>query len=243
MKNLLLLSLVTIFSLVSLAQEVKIAPIVGLNGSYPGLSKATQNDYSNALYQAAGIRGTTVFMPVIRAQTGALLEYSPNDWLSFQTGLLMNLRGAKMVTKFSSVWGTSVTGKLSAKTNITYLEIPLLVGVGLGKSGVKVRIGPSIGVAVSAKSFVLITGGGESDTNSEKLNIGNDPLVDTVKPFDVSANLNIAKQWSVGEQILELSINLQPSLSNWVPIPANSSDYYGRHITVGIRAAYFFAVK
>lgn len=241
MKKLFFFTYLLIFSLTGFAQEIKIAPVIGMNGSYAGLSKAAQNDYSNSLYQITGIKGTTVFMPVIRTQTGILLEYFPNNRLGFQTGLLVNLRGAKMVTKFSNVGNTSVAGKLSAKVSITYLEVPLLVGLGLGESGVKVRIGPSIGITVKAQVYNLITGGGETNTYSEKLTIGNDPSVDAVRPFDLSANLTIAKQWAVGQQALEISINLQPSLSNW--IPTNHADYYGRHITAGLRAAYVFAVR
>ena len=241
MKSLLFSLLGLVFGFAVMAQELKIAPVFGPSVSFAGYSKAyrdvLKNDFPELIKDAGG-QGKVHILPAVRIQIGGLLDYSLSEVLSVQTGLLFNLRGHSIRMKVS---GNGGTGKAVGKVRVSYLELPLWGKYKMGESGFNVSVGPTFGVALGGKLRSKYSIDGESESETESLSIGNDEGLDDVKPLDVSLNLGLAKQISVGEHPLEVSLNIQPSLTKWTV--SSNSEYNGRHITVGIRAAYFFGIK
>lgn len=244
MKKLFFLSLLLACGITSLAQEIKIAPVIGPNISFGGFSKATRDIIKNDLPDALeneGIKGKINIWPAIRMQIGGLLDYSLNDAFSLQSGLLLNLRGYGLRMKLKDTGTNGSSAKYSGKMRVSYLELPIWSSYRMEESGLKLIIGPTFGFALGGKTYGRAIVDGDSESFTEKLSIGNEEGLDNVKPFDISLNLGIVKQLTVADQPLEISLNIQPSLTKWNV--SSNSEYYGRFITVGIRAAYFFALK
>lgn len=241
MKSILFTLTGLLICLTTLAQEIKIAPVFGPNISFAGYSKATRTVLKNDLpdwFEQVGAKGKVTILPAIRIQIGGLVDYALSEALSLQTGLLFDLRGYSIKIKAS---GNSSTIKATGKTRMSYLELPLWGKYRLGETGFSVSIGPTFGLALSGKTHEKATVDGESESETQKLFIGTKEGLDNLKPMDVSLNLGIIKQISVADQPLEVSFNMQPSLTKWTV--TGSSEHYGRYITASVRVAYFFKVK
>ena len=215
------------------AQEIKVAPIVGFNVTTNVFSRLYKEEirsgYSNAKFQ-----------PLLRFSLGGIADYAFTESLSFRSGLLLNLKGSK-------VKGSDETGNETVKIKISYLEIPLWAAYRLGETGILLTGGPNIGFAVSGKtqSKGKMTYYGETETfdDSDDLEIGGDAYEDDIKPLDISLNLGVAKEISLADKLLEVSVNIQPSLMSWSTTSKIESKYSARNLVVGFRAAYFFSFK
>lgn len=239
MKNLFLFTLLIVLSRPILAQEIKIAPMVGINISNSIFSSSFKDlievDYDN---------GSTKFNPVLKFSIGGIADYAYTDKLSFRSGLLLNLKGAQIKVTESSAAGR---GSIKEIYTFSYLEIPLWVAYRLGESGFILTGGPNIGFAVKARSKTkgsyTSNGSTESYDNSYDLEIGGDANEHQVKPLDISLNFGLAKEIMLADKPLEISVNIQPSLSKWTTASKIESDIWGRHFVVGFRAAYFFSLR
>lgn len=245
MKTILSSLLICILGLSSsYAQEIRIAPVVGVNATLGIRSsdiKKSEDDLLDDLRDndPDGDYKFT-YLPNIGFQVGGLVDYSFNNSLTLQSGLLLHMRG--MTQKFSMKGGND-NGKATVKTRISYLEVPLLASLNLGESGFKFVGGPSLGFAVSGKSTAKASNNGQKDKDSEKMDIGKNSLSDDVKPFDLSLHLGIAKELAIKGAPVQLSLFVQPSLTKWNPSSTISKDYWRRHMTLGLRAAYYFSIR
>ena len=215
------------------AQEIKFAPVVGINitnNIFSGLYKEDiKSGYPNAKFQ-----------PLLRLSLGGIADYALSDNLSLRSGLLLNMKGSK-------VKGNDETGNETAKIKISYLEIPLWAAYRLGETGILLTGGPNIGFAVGGKAESkgksIYFGETETFDQSEPLDIGGDAYADDVKPLDISLNLGVAKEISVADKLLEVSVNIQPSLMSWSTTSKIEPKYAARNLIIGFRAAYFFSFK
>lgn len=215
------------------AQELKVAPIVGINFTNNIFSQLYKEEirsgYANAKFQ-----------PLLRFSLGGIGDYAYTDNLSFRSGLLLNFKG-------SQVKGSDETGNETVKIKTSYLEIPLWVAYRLGETGILLTGGPNIGFAMGGKvrSKGKMTYYGETETfdDTDQLDIGGDAYEDDVKPLDISFSIGVAKEISMAGKLLEVSVNIQPSLMSWSTTSKIESKYSARNFVVGFRAAYFFSFK
>ncbi|WP_337041364.1 outer membrane beta-barrel protein [Emticicia sp. 17c] len=223
-------------SLLTFGQEIKIAPVIGVQMTTVNNSKALKDAYDIVFLVDNKIK----YQPVIRATVGAWAEYSVNERLGVRSGLLMSFRGGSMKLKDEDY-------NLSIKQKFTYLEFPFLVTFQVGTNPIKLMAGPVIGFALAAKTkgtVIETSFGDESKTTiEEKMSIGNNSQTDEVKPIDFGINLGVAKEININDKPLEFSLSVIPSLSKFTTKTAYSSDYYARHFALSLKVAYFFSVK
>ncbi len=225
-------------STLSWGQKLKIAPVIGLHMSTVNYS----DDFKEALDLALSADNKIKYKPVVSGSFGIWGDYTFSDKIGFRSGLLVNMRGNNIKLKFDDV-------NVSIKQRYTYLEIPLLVTYQLGDKPFKLLAGPTIGFALSARQKVKGSiedgdnGGTASASESHKLSIGNDPNEDDIRPIDIGINLGVAKKISLSENPLELSFSVVPSISKHTTQTDLSSDYFGRHFSLGFKLAYFFSIK
>lgn len=239
MKNLFFFTFLFILSGPVLAQGIKIAPMVGINITNSIFSSSFKDilvvDYEN---------GSTKYNPVLKFSVGGIADFAYAERLSFRSGLLLNLKGAQIKVTESSADGR---GSIKEKYTFSYLEIPLWVAYRLGETGFSIIGGPNIGFAMKAKAKTkgsyTLNGSTESYDNGYDLEIGGDENEDQVKPLDISLNIGLAKEIMLAERPLEVSVNIQPSLSKWTTASKVESDIWGRHLVIGLRAAYFFSIR
>ncbi|MCF0051603.1 PorT family protein [Dyadobacter sp. LJ53] len=231
------------------AQDIKIAPVIGPSVTVQMLSRELRDLYTDGFLEDyledSEFSSTGKFPPSIGLQAGALLDLGFSESLSLQTGLMFTLKGLtyKIKGNYTDFDGDRQSLKAKNSLSITYLEIPAWFSYRLGDSGFKIIGGPGFGFAVGGKSKWKASGGGESESESEKVEIGTDPDFDDVKPIDLNFNIGVAKEIMLGDRPLEISAFAQPSITKWMPIAKEDSEYFTRHFTAGIRVAYFFQIK
>lgn len=229
MKKLFFYSILSLLSTSLFAQDFKVAPVFGIHAATTIFSRVAKDDLDGAK-----------ILPIPGITIGALADYQLLDNLSVRSGLLLSIKGGKVSDKETI---SGVKYKMSQKFIFTYLELPLWVSYPIGESGFSVTGGPTIGFAVGAKQKYRISEDGEVDKDSDILSIGNDPYRDDVRPLDVSLNLGVAKEIEIAGKPFEISLNIQPSLTKWSTESKLDSDYWGRNLVVGVRAAYFFSLS
>ena len=227
------------------------APVVGSSFTF-GLTanklKKEMNAYLHELREDnPGIKykSTTGATPMPGFLLGGLIDYKLNESLAFQSGLLFHLRGRvqTLSSKGTDSFGDVVDNKASQTYSISYLEIPVWINYQFGESGFKLIGGPNFGFAVSAKVKAKGKGTEDDFSASEKVTIGGDTFSNTVKPLDISLNLGVGKEFEIGNNPLELVFFVQPSLSAWNTASKLGPDYWYRHLSTGIRAAYYFSIR
>lgn len=237
MKKLLLAILLVVFSKTLFAQQLRVAPVFGLNISH-GLYSSSYKGMIELSYDNAVAK----YKPVAGIVLGAVGEYPLTEQFSVRSGLLLNLKGSRI--KLSAYDMDSYESE-DVKFRLSYLEIPILAAYRLGSTGLTVSAGPSLGFAVGGKVKSDWTYTYDDDTEHEsessKLRIGSNGVQHDLKPLEVSFNFAIAKQLTVAERDLEVSVNVQPSISKWNTSSKIEPDIWIRNIVIGFRAAYFFS--
>jgi hypothetical protein len=227
------------------SQSLKIAPVLGPSVTIPMLSKELKELFSGGTTGGQDNYLKVKFPPVVGLQVGALVDYEFDERVSLQSGLIFNFRGftAKLKGTLEDDYGYAQKYKTKAKQSFTYLEVPVWLSYRLGDSGFKIIGGPGFSFVLSGKAKVSVKHGDVSDYESGKLNIGTDPDTDNIMPFDLNVNIGLAKEITLGDNPLEISLFAQPSLTKWTPISKEDSEYFVRHLGAGIRIAYFFSIK
>jgi len=102
---------------------------------------------------------------------GATAEFPLSDLLSFETGLLLSTKGYKFSISETELGQTVET---KGSTNLLYLDIPITAKAYFDLSSVKVYgiVGPYIGIGLSGKSKLEMSGDGVSLTVKETLKWG-----------------------------------------------------------------------
>lgn len=102
---------------------------------------------------------------------GATAEFPITELFSFETGLLLSNKGAK-ISEEEIIFEETV--KFDFKTNLLYLDIPLTAKATFDLGGAKIfgAFGPYIGVGLSGKTKSEITSLGETEKTEEDINWG-----------------------------------------------------------------------
>lgn len=237
MKSLLIVLALSL-SVVSYGQELKIAPVVGVN-----ITSVMNSDKIKDAYDFLAEYVDWKHRPSLKGTFGAWADYSANDKLGFRTGLLFTFKGEVMKLKYNE---DGESGKAKLKQKFTYLELPLLVTYKIGDNGFKLLAGPSINFAVSAKATGTykyeFDGDVDKGSETENYEIGSDPDKHDVKPIDLTFNIGVAKDINVKDKPLEASLMVSPSLTKYTTITKDEADYFSRHFVIGFKLAYFFSI-
>lgn len=239
MKRLLFVVLLAAFGGSVSAQQIRFAPVLGVNVSHGLYSSAYK-----AMIEIAYENSIVKYRPVPGFVFGGIAEYSLTEQLSVRSGLLLNMKGSRIKVK---AYGVNESETADVKFKMSYLEIPVVVAYRLGATGLTLSGGPGFGFAVGgkAKSEETYTYKGDTESSREniKLVIGSDANQHDLKPLEVSFNLAIGKDIMVADRALEVSVNLQPSISKWNTASKIESDLWSRNFVIGFRAAYFFSFQ
>jgi hypothetical protein len=160
---------------------------------------------------------------------GGVMDYALNDALILEGDLLVSLKGLRTVEKDGDY-------KYSSWTNLFYMNIPLLAKYAFDAGNVKLygAAGPYFGLGITGKFRYKDEYDGESDSDTEKIEWGNDPDNDDLKRFD--AGLHLGAGIILGQ--IQAGLFYELGLAN---ISSDQSD--GRSIknrVFGVTAAYFF---
>ncbi|MBO0929814.1 outer membrane beta-barrel protein [Fibrella aquatilis] len=233
MKTYLLLLLGALGCTPVFGQQWRIAPTVGVNLATISYSNAYLN-----LFTSNGSRVSPGFVP--RWQVGALIDYTISEQVGIRSGLLYSTRGSNIQT---SVTRSGYTVTASGSNQINYLDVPLLVTVGLGENGFRLVGGLVLGIALSgtSKTDAYTVAGYKFDGEEAKLPIGNSSN-DRIVPTDVSVSLGILKQLDLNRRFLELGFHIQPSLSSFATGTKQYPSYTSTYFQFGLKASYFFDI-
>lgn len=136
---------------------------------------------------------------------GGIVDFPINDFLSLETGLLFSTKGFNMEIEEDGL-------TLTTKINLNYLEIPVLLK---GKKEIGTdtylfgNVGPYFAFGLSGKVKSTFSFQGESETEEEKVEWGNDDESD-LKRFDMGLSFGAGVQYN--SILLGLSYDL--GLSN-----------------------------
>ena len=194
MKNFTKYSLIVFISLFCLQSNAQTFGLKGGLNLANMLEKDDDDTYSNDYKMNPGFHiGATVDLPF-------------NDFLSFESGLLLTTKG---MTYEDEIMGVDV----SAKANLYYLDIPLTLKASYDLSdGLKMfgAVGPSVGVGLSGKMKVTAEYQGETETEEEDIKWGNDEDNDDLKRLD----LGLTFGGGVEINAIQIGISYDLGLSN-----------------------------
>lgn len=153
MKNIVRIGLSVVISLsLTGALQAQALKLVGVKGGV-NFAKVTGNDVGDEFESKTGL----VF--------GGFANWGLSNSISLQPEVLLSAKGAKQTI-------TEAGQKITAKINLTYLEIPLLMMVNLGNAESSITpmafIGPAVGFNLSAKAK------GEVDEGSAEIDVKED---------------------------------------------------------------------
>lgn len=229
--------------------QIRVAPVAGPSftfGLTAGKAKKTMKETERELEEDnPGVSYKNVIGVTPGFLLGGLVDYTFKESLALQSGLLFHLRGRDQTVKAKGTdqFGDVIDNKGTYDYRISYLEVPVWVNYKLSESGFRLIGGLNFGFAVSAKLTAKGKGTSGDLSESTKVSIGNDVFINTVRPLDVSLNLGIGKEFLIGNNPLELTAFVQPSLSKWNTGAKLSPDHWYRYFSTGIRAAYYLSIR
>jgi len=138
---------------------------------------------------------------------GATVEIPITDLLSIEPGLIMTTKGIKIVEEDTYQGDTY---KFTSQMNSYYIDIPvnLRIGYDLGTAKIVGLFGPYFGVGLSGKTKSTYEGGGESDTDEDEIEWGNDPEEHDMKRPDYGITFGAGAQFSALEVIVSYALGL-----------------------------------
>jgi len=161
---------------------------------------------------------------------GGVIDYALGDAFSLEGDLLVSLKGLRTVVKDGDY-------KSSSWTNLYYINIPLLAKYSFDAGSVKLygAAGPYFGMGITGKYRYKDEYDGESDSDTEKIEWGNDPDNDNLKRFD--AGLHLGAGIILGQ--IQAGLFYELGLAN---ISSDQSDgLRAKNRVFGVTAAYFFS--
>ena len=169
MKNYTKISMVLLISLLCVQTNAQTFGLkAGLNLSNM-LEKDNDDTYSNDYKMNPGFH------------IGGSFDIPINDLLSFESGLLLTTKGARVEEE-------DMGFSLKAKINLYYLDIPLTLKASHEISeGLKLfgAVGPYVGIGLIGKTKVTFEFLGEEDTEVEDVKWGSNENSDDVKRLDM----------------------------------------------------------
>jgi len=167
---------------------------------------------------------------------GPIAEFPISDMFSFETGLLLSMKGFKS-SETQTIFGETV--KYEAKMTLFYLDVPLTAKAtyDLGKAKVYGTFGPYIGLGLAGKGETKITSMGKAESEMSDIEWGSDEDEDDLKRFDLGLTVG------AGVEVKSIQIGISYGLGL-----ANISSYSkeGQKINnrvLGISVGYKFAGK
>lgn len=137
-------------------------------------------------------------------QAGLTAEFPMSDMISFETGLLLSTKGAKLEDSDDEVTSTGTM-------NLNYLEIPLTAKAYFSEGPTRVfgLLGPYLGYGISGKT--KYEWGGETET--EDIEWGSDAEEDDFKRLDFGLTAGLGLNFSS----IEVGLTYNFSLANLSP--------------------------
>ncbi|NND80351.1 MAG: PorT family protein [Maribacter sp.] len=125
--------------------------------------------------------------------------------ISFETGLLLQTKGLKIVEEAEFM---GETGRSKAKWNLIYLDIPLTVRASFDIGGAKIYsvFGPYVGMGLSGKIKTESSYMGETEKEQEDINWGNNEDDGDLKRLDFGLTIG------TGVEINAIQIGISYSL-------------------------------
>jgi len=217
MKNLTKISLIVLISLFSLQASAQTFGLKGGLNLSNMLDKDDDGTYSNDFKMKPGFHlGATVDLPL-------------NEFLSFESGLLFTTKGTKYEEE-------TMGANLSAKVNLSYLDIPLTLKAthDLGE-GIKMfgAVGPYVGIGIGGNIKGTFEYQGESETDEEDIVWGSDEDDADLKRLDMGLTFG----GGVEINLITLGISYDLGLSNNSPYQDNGTTSKNRvlRFSVGYR--------
>jgi len=157
---------------------------------------------------------------------GVILDYSVNDFLAIQPGILISGKGIKYD---GLIFGDHV----KAEVNPIYIDIPVmfLLRVDIGSAKLFGGVGPYLGIGIAGKYKYNIAGQSEDGD----IKWGSDEFTSDLKRGDFGLNFGGGIELVNG---LQFSVNYQLGLNNNHPL--GSSDLKILNRVLGISIAYLF---
>lgn len=114
---------------------------------------------------------------------GPTAEFPISDMFSFETGLLLSMKGFKS-SETQTIFGETV--KYEAKMTLFYLDVPLTAKAtyDLGKAKVYGTFGPYLGIGLVGKTKTKFTSMGETESDTYDMKWGSDEEEDDLKRLD-----------------------------------------------------------
>ena len=128
------------------------------------------------------------------------------------------------------------TYKFTSIVNLYYIDVPINLRIGFDVGSVKIfgLVGPYLGVALSGKVKYTEEINGESETETEDIEWGNDPETHDLKRFDYGLTFGAGAQFSA----IEVSVSYGLGLAN---ISSYTEDgFTTKNRVLGISLAYKF---
>jgi len=176
-------------------------------------------------------------------QAGVVLDYSFNQTLFFQPGLIVNSKGSKIEETFSG--GGSIT-KTTIKANPLYVEMPLLLGVRFGLENLKIygAAGPYVAYGVAGKNTAKVENINGSTTTvlldaSESIKWGNETTLSN--PVNLR-RLDMGLTLSAGVELRNMQIGAYYS-PGFINISPENSGRELFNTTIGINATLLLGDK
>ncbi len=163
---------------------------------------------------------------------GLALDFPIEDWLSIESGLLLSKKGFKISEEDD---GYSYEGKL----NSLYLNIPFTPKATFNAGNVKLYVlaGPYLAYGIGGKTKSTYSYNGDSETESEDIEWGNDPENDDLKRIDFGLSMG----GGVLINAVQIGITYDLGISNISPF--TEYDTKIKNKVLGITCAYWFPKK
>lgn len=207
MKKVFLVGILTILCVSATFAQVRFGVTAGLNTSnYSG-------DVENSKFKAG-------------LQAGVVMDLAISQSFSIIPELLFSQRGSK--------YDANVLGvKFSASETLNYLQLPINAAykfdVGYG-SKVFVFAGPYLGYAISGKTKLSASVGGEKGSESESIKFGSG--TSETNPFDFGLNVGVGYQY----QRIFFKLQYNQGLISL----SNVDNYSEKNMNIGVSVGYFF---
>lgn len=136
---------------------------------------------------------------------GATMDFPLTDLLSLETGLLFTTKGMKLDEEFLGM-------KVTANTNLFYLDVPVTLKAKYNLGSVKIygAIGPYVGMGLFGNVKGTVEYQGEKETDTEDIRRGSDENEDDLKRLDTG--LTFGGGFEVG--VIQIGISYDMGLSN-----------------------------
>lgn len=166
---------------------------------------------------------------ILGYQVGAILTM-PIGPIELEANLLLSAKGSKLEEETNLM---GISSKVTSKTNLLYLDIPVKINyvMDLGPLGVFVGVGPTFAYGISGKEKSKASVDGKSVEKNSKIKWGSKPT--EAKPFSIGLGFQ-------GGVVLMDKIRVGASYDMGLSSISNAKGVTGKNNVFTIFAAYMF---